>query len=147
MVDAAPPTRSSKGILAVALVFALGVVFGAALSVALLRLQGGFTGPDGRRGGPPPGGGIRRMARDLDLDAEQRQKIQAIIERTHGTMRQMLDGTQREIRALLRPDQQEKFDRMRPPEPGFLHRGPPSSPPGEAPPPGRHAAPPPPPNP
>jgi Spy/CpxP family protein refolding chaperone len=138
MADALPG-RPSKGIFAVALVFALGVVFGAALSVVLLRLHGGFQLPIGPRGGPHFGRGpIGRMVRELDLDADQRRRIVAIIERSHGSIQQTLDETHREIRAILRPDQQQRFDRMRPPRMPMPHGGPP--PPGDD-------GPPPPPNP
>ena len=120
MADVQVPAPSSKGVFAVALVFALGVVFGAALSVVLLRLHGGSPLPIGPRGGPHAGRSpIGRMARVLDLDADQRKKIEAILARSHDTMRQTLEETHREIRAILRPDQQAKFDGMRPPRAPF----------------------------
>ena len=137
MAEPHVPARSSKDILAVALVFALGVVFGAALAVVLLRLHGGLPLPFGPRAGLHAGRGpIGRMARALDLDADQRRKIQAIIERSHGEIQQTLEETHRQIRAILRPDQQLKFDRMRPPRTPF-----PDDRPG---PPGEHGPPPPP---
>ena len=64
--------------------------------------------------GPMP---IEHMSRMLDLDPDQREKVQAILERGHATVRQTLDETSRDIRAVLRPDQQETFDRMRPRSP------------------------------
>jgi len=130
--------RSSKGMFAVALVFALGVVFGAALSVVLLRLHGDFPRPVGSFGRHSVGlhggrGPLGRLARDLKLDRDQQTKIEAILERTHGAIQESLEETHREIRAILRPDQQARFDRMRPARLPFLRGGAP--PPDEAPPP------------
>lgn len=110
MADAARPFRAQ---LAVAGIFALGVIFGVALSFVVIH-HVVRPGPMGGREGPLP---MERMARELDLDAEQREKIHAILERGHGDVRHVLDETGREIRALLRPDQQAKFDRMRPRSP------------------------------
>lgn len=123
MVDGATP-RSSRGALAVIAIFALGVVFGVALSFAIVHH---VVGP--RRLGPAPGGGpagIGRLTRQLDLDPAQQEAIRGILDRGHATMRGVLDDTRLEIRAVLRPDQQQRFDRMR------THR-PPFSPPGPRP--------------
>ena len=67
-----------------------------------------------------------------------KEKVRAILERGHTTMRGILDETTRDIRAVLRPDQQTKFDRMRPRSPfphggghGGAHGGPPAEPPQE----------------
>jgi Spy/CpxP family protein refolding chaperone len=126
-----PPSVSARASYGVAAVFALGVVFGAALSVILLHLHGGMPMPFARHGGPHAGGlgspeaVIEHMDHDLGLDAEQRQKVQAILESAHDSIHTTLEGTHREIRAVLRPDQQAKFDRMRPPGLPFPHEGPP----------------------
>jgi len=112
MADAAAP-RPFRAQLAIAGIFALGVIFGLALSFVLVHhviLPNRMMA----REGPVP---IERMTRDLDLDADQQEKIRAILERGHTTVRHVLDETGGEIRALLRPDQQEKFDRMRPRSP------------------------------
>lgn len=115
MAETTDPTRSSKGAFAVAAVFALGVVFGAALAVVLLRVQGGLPHPMGLRGGPVAARSpIGRLARELELDADQRRKVEAIMQRSHGAIAQTLEETHKQIRAVLRPDQQEKFDRWRP---------------------------------
>lgn len=120
MVDRTLP-RSWRNTLSVLAVFALGVVFGIAISFAAFhhlrpdpfgRGGGGPFGP--RHGGPVP---IERMTEELDLDADQQAKVRSILERRHGTMRGFLDETHREIREILRPDQREKFDRIRPPGP------------------------------
>lgn len=120
MAEAPVSARSPKGVFAVAAVFALGVVFGVALMVTLDHLgpHFGFGRMVPRHGGGPGGPGmIGHLAKELDLDADQQAKIKVILERTHGTVRETLDAARREIRALLRPDQQEKFDRIRPPGP------------------------------
>ena len=119
MVDAAAP-RSWRSTLSVLAIFALGVVFGVALSTAILHHF--RPGPFGRGGGPFGHGHggpvpVERMTRELDLDAEQQAKVRAILERRHETMRGFLDETHREIREVLKPDQREKFDRIRPPGP------------------------------
>ena len=128
MVDPASP-RPVRAQLAVIGIFALGVVFGVALSFVIVHhaILPARMGPP--REGPVP---IERMTHELDLDSDQQEKIGAILERGHQTMRGVLDETSRDIRALLRPDQQEKFDRMRPRSPfphGGLHGGPPPGPP------------------
>jgi Spy/CpxP family protein refolding chaperone len=116
MVDAASP-RPARAQLAVVGIFALGIVFGLALSFVLVH----HVIPPARMGqpreGPVP---IERMTTELDLDADQQVKIRAILERGHTTMRGILDETSREIRGVLRPEQQAKFDRMRPRSP-FPH--------------------------
>ena len=118
MAEATPPSPM-RGQLAVAGIFALGVVFGLAISFVLVH----HVIPPGRmaqtREGPVP---IDLMTRELDLDAAQQEQVRAILERGHTTVRGVLDDTSREIRAVLRPDQREKFDRMRPRSP-FPHGG------------------------
>lgn len=120
MVDGTK-TRSWRNTLGVLAIFALGIVFGIALSMAVVH----HLRPDrfGPRGGGPfgPGRGgpmaVERMTRELDLDADQQAKVRAILERRHETMRGFLDETHREIREVLRPEQRERFDRIRPPGP------------------------------
>lgn len=119
-----PPMR---GQLAVVAIFALGVVFGLALGFVLVHhviLPARMGVP---REGPVP---VERLTRELDLDAAQQEKVRTILEHGHETMRGVLDETSHEIRAVLRPEQQTKFDRMRPRSP-FPHGGH-----GEEPPPG-----------
>ena len=135
MADAPRGLSSWKGALAIALVFALGVVFGAALSVAVLRLQGAprpTVGPPGLHVGREA---PERLMRELDIDAGQRERIEEILERSRETIHQTLDATHREIRTVLRPDQQQKFDKLRPPGPEFLHERPRRGRGGPAPPP------------
>ena len=111
MADAAPNT--TRGVLAVIGIFALGVVFGVVLSVVIVHHGGRFSPLHPRHGGA---GFHDRIMRQLDLDAAQREKVSAILERGHARMRDVLDETRREIRAELRPDQKDKLDRIHPPD-------------------------------
>jgi hypothetical protein len=91
----------------------------------------GRGGPGGGRGGPPPfargpGGPlppdmVNRLSSELQLDAAQQDQVKKILderrdrlEDVHREARGRFDKEQRElhaaIRAVLRPDQQEKFD-------------------------------------
>ena len=119
-------------------VFALGTVFGAALTVILLHLpsgtplpfhghEGAMRGPHGQ--GPETEAVIDHMERELGLDDAQRAKVREILDDAHGRIHQTLEETHRKIRELLTPDQQKRFDAMRPPDLPFPHRG------GAAPPP------------
>ena len=88
-----------------------------------------------REGGPfrdgPPGSGREkhfeelcdRMERDLGLNPEQRNQIEAIIRDTHGRVRTLVDGLkpetqaefqrmELEIKAVLTPEQAAKFDEL-----------------------------------
>lgn len=112
MVDA-PAPRLTRGAFAVLGIFVLGIVFGVALSVVIVHHGGRFSPLHGRRDGPVA---IERMTRQLGLDAAQQEKIRAILERAHATVRGVLEDTRRDVRAELRPEQQSKFDRMHPPE-------------------------------
>lgn len=91
---------------------------------------GGRGGPG--RGGPPfgrgPGGPpplppdlVNRLSRELQLDTAQQGQVKKILEerrdrfeQVHREARERFEKEQRElhtaIRAVLRPDQQEKFD-------------------------------------
>lgn len=129
MADTQSPTQRFGGLLAVSVVFLLGVICGAALLFVGSRFL-----PE-----PPPFGGrgrdrgermaIARMARDLDLDARQREQVRAVIERSRVRVEEILEQSRGEIRGLLRPDQQERLDRMRPPRPPLPRRGPGGPPP------------------
>ena len=101
---------------------------------------GGRGGP-GRMGGPPPFGRgpggppplppevVNRLTSELELDAPQRDQIKKILddrrdrlEAVHREARERFDKEQRElhaaIRAVLRPDQQVKFDKFLDRRPG-----------------------------
>ena len=95
----------------------------------------GGPGPFGpRRGGPPPPFGrgpggppplppelVNRLVSELQLDAAQREQVKQILddrrgrlEAVHREARERFDKEQRDlhaaIRAVLRPDQQTRFD-------------------------------------
>lgn len=90
-----------------------------------------FGGPGGRRGGPGPGGPgsppspgrlIDRLDRELQLTDEQEAAIQKVFEarreplaHAQREMRERMDREQRElqaeIRKVLTPEQQPKFDK------------------------------------
>jgi Spy/CpxP family protein refolding chaperone len=100
---------------------------------------GDFRGPmgEGRGGAPPPGRLVERLSRDLELTADQKTKIEAIL----ASRRPRLDALQQdaranfdaeqqglrdEIRTVLTPDQQKKFDEREKELRGrFGRRGPP----------------------
>jgi len=95
---------------------------------------GRFGGPGGRRGGPPffgrgPGAPplppdiVNRLSSELQLDAAQQGQVKKILDehrehldQVHRDARERFEKEQAElhtaIRGLLRPDQQEKFDRF-----------------------------------
>jgi Spy/CpxP family protein refolding chaperone len=110
MVDPIAP-KPARGLLSVLAIFALGIIFGVALSFVIVHhvVRPAFL--RAHRDGPMP---IERITRRLDLDAAQQDKIRAILERGHAKVRDALDETRKDVRAELRSDQQEKFDRMHP---------------------------------
>src|SRR6266550_2367914 len=106
-----------------ALLFLLGAfVAGAAVGVAGDRTL--------EHRGPPRRGGLDRMARDLDLTAAQRAAFDSILENRRKQMRQlfapirpqldsltalgdkMRDSTHEQLKRVLTPKQQVKFDKM-----------------------------------
>jgi Spy/CpxP family protein refolding chaperone len=112
-------------------VFAVGVATGAMVGWRLAPPPPGVEGrglgdPGGRGPGPgrPPSPArlIDRLDRELELSEDQRTRIQHIFEarreplqRTQREMRERMDREQRElqaeIRRVLTPEQQPKFDR------------------------------------
>jgi len=113
--------RSGKAITAVILIFLLGVATGG-LTAHLIyqkRIEGMLRGGSG----PMSEMILKRMDRELKLDAAQRTAIRTIIQETHGEMRQIrrqflpqtqriLANSERRIRELLRPDQKDAFTRL-----------------------------------
>ena len=118
----------------VLVIFCAGLAGGALVARRLLpterpidRLMRGPRGagpgdPDGRRG-PMRGLLIERLARDLDLTAEQRTKVDQALASSRGRLdtlqrdvRDRFDAERRtvrdEIRSVLTPGQQQKFDAM-----------------------------------
>jgi hypothetical protein len=66
---------------------------------------------------------VERLTKKLDLDGRQQEQVRAIMHETHDDIRQarsrirpqieaLLTAGQDRIKAVLRPDQREKFDRI-----------------------------------
>ena len=95
-------------------------------------------GGGGRMGGGPPSGRlVERLSRDLELTSDQRTKIEGVLtarrprlDTLQQEVRSKFDAEQEslrnEIRAILTPDQQKKFDEREKEMRGrFGRRGPP----------------------
>lgn len=104
-----------------------------------------FGGPPGlaagRRGGPPPGLLLDRLNRELSLTPDQRTQVDVVLKASRQRLDQFQQDTrdrfEREqqslrddIRKLLTPDQQQKFDRWVDENPPRGRRGRPDRPPG-----------------
>ena len=128
-MDDASASARSRGTLLLAVIFFLGMVCGAALFYLGQRSVSGRAEP-GRR---PPGahrpgtmGPVDTLAQELDLDPEQREKLEEVFRLSREQLHEMMEQTRLEIREQLRPDQQEKFDNLRPHRrgrPGRFPRG------------------------
>lgn len=105
-----------KRVLALVVIYFLGIGSGIALSGLIAS----------RRATHPrqiTEASLRFMTRRLHLDAEQRRAVRPIIERTgdqlegirqgiEDDVRAILMESEQEIREVLRPEQQRRFDRM-----------------------------------
>ncbi len=117
-----PGVRKLFAILGVCLVFALGIVAGAAVTIrvvrhraeSLLTKSGSDLATDRL---------ARRLANELHSDASQREQIGAVLHSAHGEMWEVrreatprvLDIYRRavaRIRGILRPDQTRAFDEI-----------------------------------
>lgn len=108
-----------KMLLAVTAVFVLGCVTGASLdSIYRLRATG-----QGAQGQPAKEDFFEAMRRNLELNNQQATEIRAIVDETRAEYRQLraevrprYDSIRQKarvrIRALLTPEQQQKFDAM-----------------------------------
>src|SRR5512136_789244 len=107
-------------------VFAAGAATGAGVTWALR--------PPHPRGGPPPAGGIPPFVARLGLSPEQEARVRAIAERhrpeleaaiqeTFPRLRAVQDEVDREIRAVLTPEQAARFDELKSRRPPFRGRG------------------------
>lgn len=104
-----------RGTLVLAVTLAAGVIIG---------VQYQRSRPPAHDGSGPAAHYLQRhFARELDLDSAQQQAVAAIIARRQEAVdsawhrlephvRATMDSAHREIRALLRPDQAEKYHRM-----------------------------------
>ena len=111
----------AKVIAAALAVFVLGCVTGAALDSAYRLRASGHRRQSHRQQGRDDF--FKSLQKNLDLDAQQTEQIRAVIDETRDGYRQLqtevaprydalrLSGRAR-IRALLTPEQQQKFDQM-----------------------------------
>ena len=107
--------------LAIAAIFALGCATGALLDSAY-RLRGGAARHDSRGGGKrDPAHAFEKLQRELNLDERQAAEVRRILDETRNEYRTLRSETRprfdavREsartrIRALLTPEQQQRFD-------------------------------------
>jgi hypothetical protein len=145
--DALPVGNGTRrrGLALMLVVFVLGLVCGAALSVIVIR----SVMPDrpwigSRAVGLGPGGpGFERMAERLGLTDEQRRLVHAELENTRREVHRLVRESGDRIRAVLDEDQARRFEEMRRhagprrrrPGPGPLRDEPPPGPGGAPPPP------------
>jgi hypothetical protein len=111
------PERT-RGLVLLGTVFLLGMVCGASLF---------YLGQRSMMPPRPPGPWLDRLSRDLDLDPDQRKKIEEVLAEHRAQMRKLAEDGRSGIRDLLRPDQQKIFDAMPHDHPG--HHGWPGPPP------------------
>lgn len=110
-----------KSIVSVVVVFLLGALAGALVTHTLYQRK--FD--DVIRGEPRTMREfvVRRLSHELHLDPSQVEQLRAIIRETHAEMRnvrrqfrpqteEILARSQDRVRALLRPDQLEKYERI-----------------------------------
>lgn len=131
-----------KAVIGILLVLALGALGGTLLTghVMKQRIRGYFQGPE-----PPLAVILRRMSHDLDLTADQREKIKPILETARTRMtalrekyrpefQTVFDETTRDVKSILTEAQKPKLDRL---QERMKHRkgqgGPPGPPPGPPP--------------
>jgi uncharacterized protein YneF (UPF0154 family) len=110
-----------KAIVSIIIVFVLGVLAGALLTHKIYqhRVEGIMKGePRTTREFI-----VQRLDRELHLDANQLEQVRAIVKETHTEMKkvrtqfrpqieEILARSQEKIRALLRPDQREKYEKI-----------------------------------
>lgn len=137
MDEPAQASSRMKVVLALGLIFTLGLVCGAALFFLGQRSIDRPRGPE-----HPPGHPMERLNRTLGLDEEQHAEVRAILDEQRVRLDAVLEDSRQRIREVLSPEQQEIFDEIRPQRPGPPegHR----PPHGHLPPPGHRPPPPPP---
>lgn len=112
-----------QGILLLALAFGAGIAAG----MAVERVRAARAVPPAWRGPDARGPGMRQLAvfDELGLTEEQRTRIRAIIEASRPIVDSVLrssmpavqavhDSVRAEIRAVLTPEQQRRFDELEP---------------------------------
>lgn len=106
--------------LAVAAVFVLGCATGASLD-SFYRLRAGAARGESRGGKRDPNHMFEKMRRELELDERQATEVRKILDETRNEYRTLRSETRprfdavrqsarTRIRALLTPEQQQRFD-------------------------------------
>ena len=112
------------GMALLAATFLTGTLAGAAIDQAVAARQPDPAADAGRRCDGPPGKKTQAILHQLDLTPEQRERVDAIMERRRRQadafweregprMRSIVDSTRAEIRAVLTPEQRAEYDRLR----------------------------------
>lgn len=113
--------KNVKAIIGIILIFALGVT-GGALGTHIFyksRIEALMNGGSGVREEFI----VKRLSRNLGLDSQQSEEVRAIMHETHSEIRiahkmihpqieAVMEKGQERIKKILRPDQQEKFDKI-----------------------------------
>jgi hypothetical protein len=110
-----------KPIASIIIVFLLGVLAGALVThkIHQSRVEGIMRGEPRRTTEFI----VRRLDRELHLDAGQSEQLRTIVEETHAEMKKLrkqfkpqteeiLARSQEKIRAILRPDQRERYEKI-----------------------------------
>ena len=123
-VPPAPPPRSSKKTIVIAVIVVLVAFVSGGIAGMLVEHVHLMRRMHGRMPRFTPQMMVHRLDRTLDLTPEQRSKVEeivmrhhqrivAITESTRPRVREELEAANREIEALLTPDQREKFSKLR----------------------------------
>ena len=112
MAESVPSRSRSRGLLLLTVLFLIGVIAGASLAFIGIRALVGSGLKAGK--GPIERHMILRMESQLDLDEEQSRRIRQIMRGSRERVHQELERTRKQIREVLTPDQQKRFDEMRP---------------------------------
>ena len=80
-----------------------------------IQAQGGGGGRDRGRGGFGPGGGpgAGLALRGLTLTEAQREQVRSVMEQYRPQFQALNDQVERDIRAILTPEQQQQADTLR----------------------------------
>ncbi|HJQ38316.1 MAG TPA: hypothetical protein VKB93_14360 [Thermoanaerobaculia bacterium] len=116
--------RDKKTIAIAAVVLVITFLSGAAAGFLVAHLGMWRRGPFPGRSRHVPQMLVRHLSRSLDLTDDQRKKVDAIVMRHHARIAQLQDSTRpqvmleldaanREIEALLTPEQRQKFAKLR----------------------------------
>jgi Spy/CpxP family protein refolding chaperone len=111
--------KNTKAIIGILLIFVLGIACGALLMHMSCesRMNAFVSGKPGMREEVL----LKRLSQKLDLDEQQRVAVREIIRGTQAEMKQIrqqfkpqimqtLEKSRAEVRKILRPDQQKKYD-------------------------------------